>query len=92
MSQRLHAIVRGRVQMVGFRYFVAAQAELLGVTGWVRNGEDGSSVEVVAEGEAEPLLKLEQLLYEGPRSAVVKSVDADWSDKTEGHPGFTVLT
>ena len=46
---RLHAIVRGDVQMVGFRYFVLQQAQELGLTGWVRNGEDGQTVEIVAE-------------------------------------------
>jgi acylphosphatase len=45
----LHAIVEGRVQGVGFRYFVLEVAELLGIYGWVRNRWD-DTVEVLAEG------------------------------------------
>ncbi|HEY2887434.1 MAG TPA: acylphosphatase, partial [Candidatus Limnocylindrales bacterium] len=47
--ERLEATVRGRVQAVGFRVFVASRASALGLTGWVRNGSDGS-VECIAEG------------------------------------------
>ena len=49
-AERLHAIIEGRVQGVGFRYFVEEKAAALGVTGWVRNRWN-RSVEVVAEGE-----------------------------------------
>jgi hypothetical protein len=48
---RLHAVVHGRVQGVGFRYFVMREARALGLSGWVRNQADGS-VEVEAEGAA----------------------------------------
>jgi len=78
--------------MVGFRYFVATNAERIGVTGWVRNGDDGRSVEVVAEGASEALTQLEEQLHEGPPGAVVDSVDSEWSDRAEGHRGFTVMT
>ena len=53
--QRLQALVRGRVQAVGFRQFVWSRAARLGVNGWVRNGNDGRSVEVEAEGPADAL-------------------------------------
>ena len=56
-SQRLHSIVEGHVQGVGFRYFVVDTALSLGITGWVRNRFDGS-VEVLAEGEGKSLNEL----------------------------------
>jgi acylphosphatase len=71
---RVHATVRGRVQMVGFRAFVLDQAEQLGVRGTVANLPDGS-VECVVEGERGALDQLVQLLRQGPRSARVDAVE-----------------
>lgn len=76
--------------MVGFRYFVVRQADALGLAGWVRNGVDGRTVEVVAEGGEDHLRQLEAALHDGPRRALVDGVDADWSDTLEGHQGFEV--
>jgi len=89
-SKRLHAIVRGRVQMVGFRWFVVDEANKLGLTGWVRNSDDGSTVEVVAEGPEDALRQLEATLRVGPRAARVEAVDATWSDELEGLERFEV--
>jgi acylphosphatase len=75
--QRLHAIIEGRVQGVGFRYFILESASEQGVTGWVRNRWDGS-VEVLAEGERSTLEKLLAALYRGPRSSFVTSVHVSW--------------
>jgi acylphosphatase len=70
-------LVRGRVQGVGFRWFVSRQALSLGITGYVRNLVDGS-VEVLASA-ADPtvLQRLEDILRRGPRGAVVESVDRE---------------
>jgi len=88
--QRLHAVVRGRVQMVGFRYFVEAEAKKLGLTGWVRNGDDRATVEVAAEGPPDRLRELEAKLRQGPRLARVEAVDVEWSDDLEGYDWFEV--
>ncbi|MEX1253534.1 MAG: acylphosphatase [Dehalococcoidia bacterium] len=88
MNKHFHAIIRGRVQMVGFRYFVTEQARSLGLTGWVRNGDDGQTVEVVAEGDEASLRELEAALRRGPPHAQVSAVDATWSDDFEGHASF----
>ena len=74
--------------MVGFRYFVEEEARKLGLAGWVRNGDDGATVEVVAEGPDDQLRQLEAKLRRGPRLARIDAVDATWSDDIEGHQGF----
>ncbi|MEN2998778.1 MAG: acylphosphatase [Brevinematia bacterium] len=70
---KLHAIVYGRVQGVGFRYFVQRQATRLGVKGWVRNNSDGT-VEVLAYGEETEISKLLSSLYQGPSMSYVMEV------------------
>ena len=72
---RLEATVRGRVQGVGFRYFVVRRAVDLGLVGWVANTADGS-VRCVAEGTSEALDVLEADLRTGPVGAIVNGVDA----------------
>ena len=74
--------------MVGFRWFVVERARTLGLTGWVRNGEDGETVEVVAEGSEGVLRQLEEGLRTGPPSAHVDALDAKWSDELEGYERF----
>ena len=77
-SERLHAVIGGDVQGVGFRYFVMRQARSLGVRGWVRNRDDGS-VELVAEGERADLERLLEAARRGPSQARVGEVRVDWS-------------
>jgi acylphosphatase len=67
-------VVHGRVQGVGFRWFVARQAARLGVVGFARNLEDGS-VEVVAQGEVSALESLAEALRRGPAMARVSHVE-----------------
>jgi acylphosphatase len=67
-------VVRGRVQGVGFRWFVEREAHILGISGWVRNNSDGS-VEVLAQGTREQLLGLRSRLRQGPRAARVDDVE-----------------
>jgi acylphosphatase len=67
-------VVRGRVQGVGFRWFVEREAHMLGIAGWVRNNPDGS-VEVLAMGTRDQLSGLRSRLREGPRAARVDDVD-----------------
>lgn len=70
------AVVSGRVQGVGFRFFAERAARELGVCGWVRNLPDGS-VETVAEGEEDAVSRYLSRLKAGPRSSRVDSVAVD---------------
>ncbi len=78
----LRAVVRGRVQAVGFRDFVYTSARILGVTGYVRNLSDGLSVEVIAEGQRSELEQLLEYLRQGPRMSRVDAVDVEWGEAT----------
>src|SRR5271170_6675346 len=74
-------VVRGRVQGVGFRWFVEREAQILQIAGWVRNNSDGS-VEVLARGTREQLAGLRSRLQQGPRAARVDRVE-----EFEAEPG-----
>lgn len=69
-------VVTGRVQGVGFRWYVEREARSLGLSGWVRNRYDGS-VEVMAAGTNEQLGALYDKLKQGPRAARVDDVDVE---------------
>lgn len=88
-TARLEARVAGRVQGVGFRWFVRETADSLGLTGYVKNEYDGSVV-VVAEGSRGTLEELLTALREGPRSAVVREVTAGWPAPCHGFVEFEV--
>jgi acylphosphatase len=86
----MHATVHGMVQGVFFRAFVEDRARVLNLMGWVRNGSDGVSVEVVAQGD-EPLLRtLLDSLREGPSTARVDRVDVEWLAPTEAFHTFRI--
>lgn len=88
---QLHALIEGRVQGVGFRYFVLQNAMQLGLTGWVRNTWD-DKVEVCVEGSRLDLDKLAGLLRTGPGSAHVTAVKADWQPASGCFSSFMVLS
>jgi acylphosphatase len=88
-EQRLDAVVRGRVQGVGFRVYALGVARGLGLAGWVANDASGS-VRVVAEGSEADLDRLLAALGDGPPSARVERVDAHRSPSTGAFTGFTI--
>jgi acylphosphatase len=95
-DERLDALVRGRVQGVGFRYFVIRHAVRLDLTGWVANESDGS-VRCVAEGPRTALDAFVEVLEQGPAGALVERVGTSWEPasgrfssfevRSGGHPG-----
>jgi len=86
---RLEAIVRGRVQGVGFRWFVIDRASYLGLSGWVANEQDGG-VRCVVEGPRKDLLTLLEALHEGPVSSIVERVHAEWLPWTGAFGSFGI--
>ena len=82
-------VVRGRVQGVGFRWFVEREAHMLGIAGWVRNNSDGS-VEVLAMGTRDQLLGLRSRLQQGPRASRVDDVEESDSKPVEGLKSFRI--
>jgi acylphosphatase len=88
--ERLSATIVGRVQGVGFRWWVRSFADRMGLTGWVMNGADERSVELVAEGLPAALDELERLLGQGPPGAVVDRVDATRSPASGGYGRFQI--
>jgi len=86
----LRAVVRGMVQAVGFRQFVLIRARSLGLRGYVRNGDDRRSVEVVAEGPVAALEELLRHLRRGPFLSRVDEVEVSWSEATGRYDSFGV--
>ena len=85
------ARITGRVQGVGFRWWVRRQAMLLELTGWVMNGHDERSVELVAEGRAVSLDELERMLKHGPSGARVEAVNARREPASGEFDGFGIV-
>jgi acylphosphatase len=69
----VHIFIGGRVQGVGFRQFIHAEATVRGVGGWARNLSDGR-VEAVLAGEDAAVDEMVRLCNRGPRGAIVKSL------------------
>jgi len=89
MKARAHIFVSGRVQGVFFRDQTQRWASSLGVTGWVRNLENGR-VEAIAEGEKENIKSLISHLKEGPPLAIVEEVDVNWKEYKDEFKDFRI--
>ena len=85
----LNAVIKGRVQGVFFRAFVARKAKELDITGYTRN-LPGGAVEVNAEGERQQLEKLIGFLKTGPPAAEVEEVIVNWSEYAGTYPRFSI--
>jgi acylphosphatase len=85
----VNAIVSGRVQGVGYRFFVLQKAGALGLKGFVKNCADGT-VEVVAQGPREKIEMLLEELKKGPFVGRVDSVRAKWQQETRKFEGFEI--
>ena len=83
-----HLMITGRVQGVGFRYYVEYKARQFGVTGWVRNRRDGS-VEAMIQGAPEKVEAVIECAHRGPPKASVTSVNV--SDGSGSFTEFQIL-
>jgi len=86
---RVHLIIRGRVQGVGFRFSAFDEANGLALAGWVRNLA-GGEVEIVAEGRRDSLRKLAAWAHHGPPSALVTDVREEWLEFTGEFAEFRI--
>jgi len=82
--------ITGKVQGVGFRYFVLRQAQELGITGWVSNKPNGD-VEALVQGEKADLEQFVAKVKEGPSFSRVEDVSLNWLNKAEQYFGFEIL-
>ena len=88
--ERVHLVIKGRVQGVCFRAFTRDKAQEIGLTGWVKNLADGS-VEAVFEGTKQQLKKAVIWCYKGPPGASVTGVDEKWYDYTGEFDSFDIF-
>ena len=89
MTVARHYVVTGRVQRVGFRFFVYEAGCRENISGWVRNLPDGR-VEVSAEGDADAIERFDLALRRGPAGARVDEVETDIVPPTGRFSGFSV--
>ncbi len=87
--ERMHVVVEGFVQGVGFRQYTLHEAQRLHVGGWVRNRRD-RRVEVVAEGTRDRLEELLRALREGPPASDVRDVHTSWEPATGEFSDFAI--
>jgi acylphosphatase len=87
--RRVHVIVRGVVQGVGFRWATRRQAAGLGLAGYVRN-RAGGAVEIIAEGSLEAVDRLLAWARHGPPGAVVEQVEVTEGEATGEFDGFGI--
>ena len=88
--KRIHIYISGRVQFVGFRYYVKRKAVSLGLKGWVKNLPDGR-VECSAEGLHDKLIKLIDFCKKGPFFSRVDNVSVKYGRHTGKFSGFEII-
>lgn len=91
MTKSYRFLVSGRVQGVGFRWFVLRAADRLGATGWVKNRNDGR-VEVLAQGDPKTLDRLHEMLEEGSAISRVENVEkSDVTSEVDTFKSFEII-
>lgn len=88
--KQAHVFISGNVQGIGYRQFVKSNARKLGLTGWVRNTEDGG-VEAVFQGEEDMITVIIEQCKKGPFMAEVEHVGFDWEEGEETVEDFKVV-
>jgi acylphosphatase len=88
-QKRMHVLVFGRVQGVGFRYFAQRAARKLNLVGTVRNLADGQ-VEIIAEGDEKILLQFLKKIENGPSFGHVASTQTAWSNAMHQFKDFMI--
>jgi acylphosphatase len=89
-AKHVQLLIRGRVTGVFFRASAQREARRLGLTGWVRNRNDGC-VELVAEGEEEGIREIVHWARHGPSAARVEHLDVRWRGYSGEFPDFSIV-
>ena len=89
MTERLHVVISGRVQGVGYRQSTCSKAIQLNLNGWVRNRSDGR-VEAVFVGPRNLQVQMLEWCRQGPSFAKVTDVQANWEEQTEAYHSFEI--
>jgi acylphosphatase len=89
MTEQFKAIIHGRVQGVGYRFFAERYAIELGITGYAKNLYN-DDVEIVAQGDKSSLESYLAKLQEGPRLSKVTNIDVEWQPVSEHYPSFDI--
>ncbi len=90
MFSEIHAIMKGKVQGVGYRDFIEQYAKEEGLFGWIKNNKDGS-VEVVLQGMPDQLKECIEILNQGSILAHVEAMSVDWRTPEKQFDEFRVL-
>jgi len=88
-KKRVHLLIEGRVQGVGFRYFTLNIANQFGIVGWVRNTHR-DEVEIIAEGEMDVLENWIQQVKRGPAHSEVINIKINWYEATGEFSMFSI--
>lgn len=88
-NARVHLLVEGHVQGVGFRFYVQEKAVALELTGWVRNLHD-DRVEIMAEGEHSKLEEFINQVQRGPRNALITDLQLEWMQHEGNYRRFMI--
>lgn len=86
-----HVIISGFVQGVGYRQFVAKNADKLGLRGFVQNIE-GGKVEALFQGDRKDIEKMIDECRKGPFLSEIKNVDIEWVDEMDEFPAFEIIS
>ena len=87
---KVNLTISGKVQGVGFRYFVLREAQKLGINGWVSNKSNGN-VEAFAQGEKADLERFIAKVKEGPSFSRVEDVSLNWVNEADQYFGFEII-
>jgi acylphosphatase len=82
--------VTGKVQGVGFRHFTKQQADLLGITGSIKNQPDGT-VQIIAQSSPDKLKKFINKCYDGPHNSFVSDLKFSEIESTTKYPSFEII-
>ncbi len=88
-NSSVHLVAHGRVQGVGFRFFVRDKAVHRGIKGWVKNLPDGN-VEIVAESEKEILTNFIDSVKKGPLFGTVSELEVEWAEPKNTYKNFSI--